>query len=91
MATVSVLAVAVSLPLCAAFFKRGRRFLIPYVGFVATCAVASWGASAGLGYGIAENLSGSLPGTFYLYRRGAAIAKGDLVAYRWRGGSGGAA
>lgn len=33
------------------------------------------------------NLTNSLPGTFYVIHKGAAVKKGDLIAYRWHGGA----
>jgi conjugal transfer pilin signal peptidase TrbI len=36
---------------------------------------------------LSVNLSGSLPGTLYLIHKGAAVKKGDLLAFRWPGGA----
>lgn len=36
---------------------------------------------------LSVNLSGSLPGTLYLIHKGAALKKGDLVAFHWQGGA----
>lgn len=33
------------------------------------------------------NLTHSLPGTFYVVHKGEPFKKGDLVAFRWRGGA----
>lgn len=33
------------------------------------------------------NYTHSLPGTFYVIHKNAALKKGDLIAYRWQGGA----
>lgn len=40
-----------------------------------------------LGYGFSENLSSSLNGHLYMYRKGDPVGRGDLVAFRWLGGA----
>ena len=36
---------------------------------------------------LSVNLSSSLPGTLYLIHKGAAVKKGELVAFHWQGGA----
>ena len=33
------------------------------------------------------NLTNSLPGTLYVIHKGGEVKKGELIAYRWRGGA----
>ena len=36
---------------------------------------------------LSVNLSRSLPGTVYLIHKGAAVRKGELIAFHWQGGA----
>jgi conjugal transfer pilin signal peptidase TrbI len=74
-------------PLVLAVCRVPRRVFL--VGAVAVGAggIAAWVAVAGFGYGISENMTSSLDGHIYVYRKGEPFNKGDLVAYRWHGGA----
>ena len=77
----------VAVPLVFAVCRLPRKAYLGVVGVVGVAGVAAWLATAGLGYAITENLSTSLDGHVYVHKRGAPVQKGDLVAYRWRGGA----
>lgn len=50
-------------------------------------AVGALGAAASPWLDFTVNLTYSLPGAFYVIRKGGEVKKGDLIAYRWRGGA----
>lgn len=65
---------------------RSRGKTMAWAGaVVAVGGLVLWVATAGLGYRVTENLSGSLNGHLYVHRAGEVFRKGDLVAFRWKG------
>lgn len=82
---ISTVIAAAAAPLV--FAKGTRRvFLLAVGGFAATVAMAVVTTMA-WGWSITENLTHSLNGSIYIHRAGEPFTKGDLVAYRWRGGA----
>jgi len=76
-----------AVPLALAAARASRRVFIGTAASVAMVGVAAWIATAGYGYRVTENLSTSLDGHVYVHRTGEPFSKGDLVAFRWRGGA----
>lgn len=64
----------------------GRAYLV-LCGMLGVVFAAGLLAHVKFGYDIAENLSTSLPGHIYIYRKGEAFTKGDLIAFHWHGGA----
>lgn len=52
------------------------------------CAIATGIAASSAYFTYTINVTESLPGTLYVVHKGAAIHRGDLVAFRWHGGGG---
>jgi conjugal transfer pilin signal peptidase TrbI len=83
----SVVFVLAGLPLLLVVLRASRR-----VYLLVTCiaggsvAAALVGLSAS-GYRISENITESLGGHLYVHREGEPFQRGDLVAFRWRGGA----
>jgi len=77
----------VAAPALFALFRAPRVAFLGLAGFIGVCGVTAWILSAGFGYGIAENMTYSLDGHVYLFKKGESFVKGDLVAFRWRGGA----
>ncbi len=76
-----------ALPIVLALFRVRRAVFVTASLLVCAAAVGVWVLSAGYGWGITENMTASLNGHFYVYHKGAEIHRGDLVAFRWRGGA----
>lgn len=74
-------------PLMFALFKAPKKVFMVAAFAVCAAAVSAWVATAGYGYGITENMTDSLGGHIYIHKKGEAFAKGDLVAFRFRGGA----
>lgn len=74
-------------PLVFAVFKAPKKVFMGAAFAVCGGAVAAWVATAGYGYGITENMTNSLGGHIYIHKKGEAYTKGDLVAFRFRGGA----
>ena len=62
-----------------------KRIYLGLCGTVFTVAMGLWVSTVDLTYTI--NLTHSLPGTLYVVHKGESFGKGDLVAFRWRGGA----
>ena len=78
-------------PLVFAVCRVPRKVFIGVVALVGATILAGYVAFAGFGYRFTENLSTSLNGhlyvyKIYVYKTDEPLHKGDLVAYRWRGG-----
>jgi len=78
----------VAAPLLLAICRVRRSAFLGITAFVGLAAVAAWIAFVGFGYRFSENLTSSLNGHVYVYKVGEPWQKGDLVAYRWKGGFG---
>lgn len=74
-------------PLAFGLFKAPKKVFLATAVVVCVAGVAGWVATAGYGYGITENMTDSLGGHIYVHKKGEAFAKGDLVAFRFRGGA----
>lgn len=61
-----------------------RLYWTVCIGVLATGALA-WAVTPWFDFTV--NLTRSLPGTLYVVHKGGAFKKGDLIAYRWRGGA----
>jgi conjugal transfer pilin signal peptidase TrbI len=73
-------------PAIAAFFRVPIKVFMGFCALVGAAAVALLIAHS-FGYQMTENLTESLPGHFYLHKKGEPFVKGDLIAYRWHGGA----
>ena len=73
-------------PLLFAVFRAPGKLFVGVTAVVGATALAGYVAYAGYGYRFVENLTGSLDGHIYVYKQGVPFKKGDIVAYRWRGG-----
>ena len=62
------------------FIHHVRRYVLFYALIVGIAVIFEQN------YGFGINASESLPGRVYLIHKGAAIHRGDLVAFRWHGG-----
>lgn len=74
-------------PMLFAACRASRRVFLGASCVMGVALLAVWIACAGYDYALTENMTGSLSGHVYLHRKGAAFARGDLVAYRWQGGA----
>jgi conjugal transfer pilin signal peptidase TrbI len=75
-------------PLLLAICRVRRSVFLGITAGVGIAAVSAWVAFAVFGYRFSENLTTSLNGHIYVYKVGDPWKKGDLVAYRWKGGYG---
>lgn len=73
-----------------AMFAAGhspRKLYFSVAAIAGAFGIVLWVASAGFGYGVTENMTSSLNGHIYIHKKSGSFRKGDLVAYRWRGGA----
>jgi conjugal transfer pilin signal peptidase TrbI len=85
--TLTVVWTLALLPALCAIARVPRRVYLCMVAAAFVAVIPLWLASAWWGYRITENLTSSLDGHIYVYKRGTPFQKGDLVAYRWHGGA----
>jgi conjugal transfer pilin signal peptidase TrbI len=62
-----------------------QRFYFRLVAVLSGIALLLYASSYWFTYTL--NYTHSLPGTFYVIHKNAALKKGDLIAYRWQGGA----
>ena len=65
-----------------------RRVRIPWRLGLAVAALSLAVFVSTYWYTFTINLTGSLPGTFYVIHRGEDVGRRDLVAFRWHGSKG---
>ena len=75
-------------PLLLAICRVQRSVFLGITVCAGLTTVSAWVAFAGVGYRFSENLTTSLNGHIYVYKASDPWKKGDLVAYRWKGGYG---
>ncbi|HHV7523709.1 TPA: S26 family signal peptidase [Burkholderia orbicola] len=62
-----------------------KRMCLAACGTVLSVGLLAAAATPWVDFDI--NLTKSLPGTLYVIQKGAGFAKGDTIAFRWRGGA----
>jgi len=75
------------LPLVLAVLRARKAVFVALTSLVGVVGISAWVFTAGYGWRISENMTSSLDGHVYIYKKGESFARGDLVAYRWRGGA----
>ncbi len=63
----------------------GKRLFLGFCAAASVLVLGLWVSTAWVSYTL--NATNSLPGTLYVIQKGAAVHRGDLVAYRWHGGA----
>ncbi len=74
-------------PLAFAALGASRRTFVWCACSLTIVCLAGWWTGAYYGWRLTENQTTSLSGHLYAFQRGAPFVRGDLVAYRWRGGA----
>lgn len=65
--------------------RHSRR--MQWLACLSVCSLAAAAVLSTRWVEYSVNFTTSLPGTLYVIRKGEAVAKGDLIAYRWHGGA----
>lgn len=82
-----VLLVLTSLPLLLVICRASRRVYLLITCIAGGSVAAALVGLSASGFRISENTTESLGGHLYVHREGEPFQRGDLVAFRWRGGA----